>query len=274
VNSITEKRIINMPIPIYQVDAFTSAPFKGNPAGVCLLDRPMPDQWMQCVAMEMNLSETAFLLPEGEGYRLRWFTPAVEVDLCGHATLASAHILTEIGQLMPGGAAHFFSRSGLLIARLLADGMLELNFPIKPLEAAPAPDGLIEALGVQPVFVGKNVFDYLVEVYTETEVRQANPDMARLKQVPARGVIVTSRSEQYDFVSRFFAPQVGVAEDPVTGSAHCCLAPYWAGKLGKTELHAYQASLRGGELYLALEGERVLIRGRAVTIFRGELGDW
>jgi PhzF family phenazine biosynthesis protein len=149
------------------------------------------------------------------------------------------------------------------------DGMLELNFPAKPLEAAPAPDGLMEALGVQPVFIGKNVFDYLVEVESEQEVRQASPNMALLKQVPARGVIVTSRSAQYDFVSRFFAPQVGVAEDPVTGSAHCCLAPYWADKLGKTEFHAYQASPRGGELYLTLEGERVLIRGRAVTIFRG-----
>jgi PhzF family phenazine biosynthesis protein len=260
-----------MPIPIYQVDAFTNMPFKGNPAGVCLLDKPVPDDWMQCVAMEMNLSETAFLLPEGEGYRLRWFTPAVEVDLCGHATLASAHVLAEIGQILPGDSARFFSRSGLLTARLLTDGMLELDFPAKPLEAVPAPDGLIEALGVQPVFIGKNVFDYLVEVYTETEVRQANPDMARLKQVPARGVILTSRSDQYDFVSRFFAPQVGVAEDPVTGSAHCCLAPYWAEKLGKSEFQAYQASPRGGELRLTLDGERVLMRGRAVTVFRGEL---
>jgi PhzF family phenazine biosynthesis protein len=260
-----------MPIPIYQIDAFTSVPFKGNPAGVCLLQKSMPDEWMQCVAMEMNLSETAFLLPEGEGYRLRWFTPAVEVDLCGHATLASAHVLAETGQLLPGDKASFFTRSGLLTARSTGNGMIELNFPIKPLEPADPPAGLLEALGVTPVFVGKNIFDYLVEVESEREVRQAQPDFALLKQVPARGVILTSRSQQYDFVSRFFAPQVGVAEDPVTGSAHCCLAPYWAEKLGKQEFHAYQASPRGGELHLQLEGQRVIIQGRAVTVIRGQL---
>jgi len=262
-----------MPIPIYQVDAFTGVPFKGNPAGVCLLDDLMPDEWMQCVAMEMSLSETAFLLPEDDGYRLRWFTPAVEVDLCGHATLASAHVLAEIGKLHPGGVAHFFTRSGLLTASRTADGLIELNFPAKPLEAAAPPSGLIESLGVQPVFVGKNVFDYLVEVASEAEVRTANPDFALLKSVPARGVILTSRSDSYDFVSRFFAPQVGVPEDPVTGSAHCCLAPYWAEKLGKHEFHAYQASARGGELHLTLAGERVLIRGRAVTVFRGTVAE-
>jgi PhzF family phenazine biosynthesis protein len=260
-----------MPLQIYQVDAFTSVPFKGNPAGVCLLQKTMPDEWMQCVAMEMNLSETAFLLPEGEGYRLRWFTPAVEVDLCGHATLASAHVLAETSQLLPGDTARFFTRSGLLTARSTGDGLIELNFPIKPLEPAAPPAGLLEALGVKPVFVGKNIFDYLVEVESECEVRQAQPNFALLKQVPARGVILTSRSQQYDFVSRFFAPQVGVAEDPVTGSAHCCLAPYWAEKLGKQEFHAYQASPRGGELHLQLEGQRVTIQGRAVTVMRGEL---
>jgi PhzF family phenazine biosynthesis protein len=260
-----------MPLQIYQVDAFTSAPFKGNPAGVCLLQKAMPDKWMQCVAMEMNLSETAFLLPEDEGYRLRWFTPAVEVDLCGHATLASAHVLAETGQLLSGDTARFFTRSGLLTARSAGDGMIELNFPIKPLEPADPPAGLLEALGVKPIFVGKNIFDYLVEVESECEVRQAQPNFALLKQVPARGVILTSRSQQYDFVSRFFAPQVGVAEDPVTGSAHCCLAPYWAEKLGKQEFHAYQASPRGGELHLHLEGQRVTIQGRAVTVIRGEL---
>lgn len=260
-----------MSIPVFQVDAFTGIPFKGNPAGVCLLDEDMPDRWMQCVAMEMNLSETAFLLPEGEGHRLRWFTPLVEVDLCGHATLASAHVLAETGQLQPGGTAHFFTRSGLLTARLIGEGMIELNFPIKPLQAAPAPAGLLEALGVQPVFIGKNVFDYLVEVASETEVRAAQPDFERLKTVPARGVILTSRSDKHDFVSRFFAPQVGVSEDPVTGSAHCCLAPYWAEKLGKHTLNAYQASPRGGELDLVLQGERVLMRGRAVTVLRGWL---
>ncbi len=263
-----------MTIPIYQVDSFTSVPFKGNPAGVCLIEEPMPDAWMADVAKEMNLSETAFPLPEGDGYRLRWFTPAVEVDLCGHATLATAHILWETGRLAPDQTARFQSRSGLLTAACTADGWIEMNFPVKLVEQAPAPSGLIEALGVKPVFVGKNVFDYLVEVESEDEVRACEPDMAALKTIPARGVIVTSRGAsggEYDFISRFFAPQVGVPEDPVTGSAHSALTPYWAVKLGKKELFAYQASARGGELRLRLQGDRAIIAGQAVTVIRGEL---
>ena len=263
-----------MKIPIYQVDAFTKTPFHGNPAGVCFLSAPHPNQWMQCVAQEMNLSETAFLLPENDGYRLRWFTPAVEVDLCGHATLASAHVLWETGRLAGDKMAQFYSRSGLLTARLEGD-WIQLNFPVKRLELVTIPEELSTLLGVTPVFVGKNQFDYLVEVENEEILRSLQPDMTRLSQIPVRGVIVTcaATTPGYDFISRFFAPRVGVPEDPVTGSAHCCLTPYWAEKLHKQTLLAYQASARGGELHLRLEDDRVLISGQAVTIFQGELNN-
>ncbi len=263
-----------MTIPIYQVDSFSAAPFKGNPAGVCLIEEQKPDTWMANVAKEMNLSETAFPLPEGDSYRLRWFTPAVEVDLCGHATLATAHILWETGKLAPTQTARFQSRSGLLTAARTSDGWIEMDFPVKLVEPAEVPAGLIESLGVKPVFVGKNVFDYLVEVETEDEVRAAQPDMALLNSVRARGAILTSRGARggkYDFISRFFAPQVGVPEDPVTGSAHSALTPYWAGKLGKREMFAYQASARGGELRLRLQGDRAIIAGQAVTVIQGVL---
>jgi PhzF family phenazine biosynthesis protein len=227
---------------------------------------------MQSVATEMNLSETAFLLAEADGYRLRWFTPAVEVQLCGHATLASAHVLWETGGLAPDQEARFFTLSGLLTANRSGD-WIELNFPVKPVLEAEAPAGLVEALGVQPVTIGRSQFDYLVELETEEAVRGLTPDIARLKGVEARGIIVTSRSHsgRYDFVSRFFAPAVGVTEDPVTGSAHCALAPYWAEKLGKNEMLAYQASARGGEVRVKLNGERVLLGGKAVTVLQGEL---
>jgi PhzF family phenazine biosynthesis protein len=262
-----------MAIPLYQIDAFSSQPFRGNPAGVCLLETSKPDQWMQAVASEMNLSETAFLLPEQDGYRLRWFTPAVEVDLCGHATLASAHVLFEIEKLASQAEAHFYSRSGLLTARR-KDGWIELNFPSKPAETCELPAGLLEALNL-PHFttVVRNQFDYLVEVEHEDDVNTMHPDFGALKAVQTRGVIVTARSKgtEYDFVSRFFAPAVGVNEDPVTGSAHCCLAPYWAQKLGKTSFTAYQSSARGGMLRVKLEGERVVLSGQAVTVFRADL---
>jgi PhzF family phenazine biosynthesis protein len=264
-------------IPFYQVDAFTCEPFHGNPAAVCLLSEKRSDIWMQAVAQEMNLSETAFLLPEADGYRLRWFTPLVEVDLCGHATLASAHILFETSdanrqRLGRADTARFYTRSGLLTAKWV-EGWLELNFPIKPVEAVQPPEGLVEALGVSPNWVGKSLFDILVEVDDEMAVRQAKPDFALLKAVEARGVILTSRSStsEYDFISRFFAPRVGVNEDPVTGSAHCVLVPYWAQKLGKTEFTAYQASKRGGVLKLRLDDGRVIIAGQAVTVLCGEL---
>jgi PhzF family phenazine biosynthesis protein len=262
--------------PLFQVDAFTKKPFSGNPAAVCLLTVPQLDVWMQAVASEMNLSETAFLLPEADGYRLRWFTPLVEVDLCGHATLASAHILWEKGLLKPDQEARFFSRSGLLTARqtkFMGESWIELNFPIKPLDPAVAPQGLEEALGATALFIGRNQFDYLVEVENETEVRNLHPDFTRLSEIPARGVIVTSRADDpnIDFVSRFFAPRVGVNEDPVTGSAHCCLTPFWASRLGKNELDALQVSRRGGVLRVKLDGERVHIAGQAVTVLHGEL---
>ena len=261
-----------MSIPLYQVDAFTSQPFRGNPAGVCLLSQAEPDQWMQAVAQEMNLSETAFLLPENDGYRLRWFTPAAEVDLCGHATLASAHILWETGRLKSGEPACFYTRSGFLGASQHGD-CIELDFPATLAEACPPLTELNEILAVKPVYVGKNLFDYLVEVDNAEIVRQIRPDFARLKEIEVRGVIVTSRSDmaEYDFISRFFAPQVGVNEDPVTGSSHCCLGPYWGHKLGKRVMNAYQASARGGVLSVRLEDDRVLLGGQAVTVFKAEL---
>lgn len=266
-----------MPIPLFIADAFTARPFGGNPAAVCLLDAPRPDAWMQSVAVEMNLSETAFLLPEGDGFRLRWFTPAVEVSLCGHATLASAYILWETGGLRAGQVARFHTLSGLLTARQV-EGWIELDFPARHPEPAEAPAGLLAALGVQPVAVqvshGAHQGTYLLELADEAAVRSAAPDFAALKAIEsARAVIVTSRAQMpgYDFVSRFFAPRMGVPEDPVTGSAHTALAPYWAARLGKMEFHAYQASKRGGELRVALAEERVLIAGQAVTVTRGEL---
>ena len=261
-----------MSIPLYQVDAFTNQPFRGNPAGVCLLSQAKPDHWMQAVAQEMNLSETAFLLPENDGYRLRWFTPAVEVDLCGHATLASAHILWETGMLAGSQPARFFTRSGYLGASQNSD-WIELDFPAKLVEPCLPPPELAEILGVKPIYMGKNQFDYLVEVENAEIVRQTRPDFARLKEIDVRGVIVTSHSDtaEYDFISRFFAPRVGINEDPVTGSAHCCLGPYWGYKLGKQVMNAYQASARGGMLRVRLEGDRVLLGGQAVTVFKAEL---
>jgi PhzF family phenazine biosynthesis protein len=262
-----------MGIPLFLVDAFTAEPFAGNPAAVCLLDRPADAGWMQQVAAEMNLSETAFLVPRGGDYDLRWFTPAVEVDLCGHATLAGAHVLWETGRLRPDAAARFHTNSGLLAAARTPRG-IALDFPAQP--ARPCDEGveLAEALGVVPRFVGHNGTDYLVEVASEAEVRALRPDFALLAKLPpVRGVIVTGRADgpEYDFVSRFFAPAAGVPEDPVTGSAHCCLGPYWAGRLGKQELLGYQASRRGGAVGVRVRGDRVDLLGAAVTVLRGEL---
>ena len=255
---------------LFQIDAFTSEAFRGNPAAVCLLDRERDASWMQNVAAEMNLSETAFLLPMHDGYSLRWFTPAVEVALCGHATLASAHALWEEHGL---ASARFHTKSGVLTAERNGD-LIELDFPATLEEPSEAPPGLLESLGIDvPVYVGKNKFDYLVEVASEDIVRKLDPDHAQLRRIPVRGVIVTSSAtmEGAHFVSRFFAPGSGVDEDPVTGSAHCCLTPYWAARLGKEEMTAYQASQRGGFVYVQLAGDRVKLRGHAVTVLRGEL---
>jgi len=257
---------------LLQIDAFTDQPFRGNPAAVCLLDGERDSQWMQHVAAEMNLSETAFLLRRDDGWSLRWFTPAAEVDLCGHATLASAHALW--GEKLDDSAVlRFHTRSGLLTASRSGE-WIELDFPAKREETVDTPPGLLEALGVRDaVHVGRNQFDYLVELPSEDDVRALTPDHAALRTLGARGVIVTSRGAngKYDFVSRFFAPGVGIDEDPVTGSAHTCLAPYWSPRLGKNDFVAYQASARGGMLRVRLDGERVKLGGRAVTVLRGEL---
>ncbi|HVG23426.1 MAG TPA: PhzF family phenazine biosynthesis protein [Thermoanaerobaculia bacterium] len=253
---------------LYQIDAFTQEAFRGNPAAVCLLDAERDAAWMQNVAAEMNLSETAFLLPRGDEWSLRWFTPAVEVALCGHATLASAHALYEERGLT---AARFQTLGGLLTTERSGD-WIEMDFPAKPTTASDPPAGLLESLGVRDaLYVGRNQFDYVVEVANEEEVRALQPDHARLRTIPVRGAIVTSRGREHDFVSRFFGPAVGVDEDPVTGSAHCALTPYWAAKLGKDAMTAYQASKRGGIVRVRLAGDRVKLGGQAVTVLRGEL---
>jgi PhzF family phenazine biosynthesis protein len=257
---------------ITQVDAFTDRPFAGNPAAVCILKEAVDEQWMQTVAREMNLSETAFLYRHEGDFNLRWFTPSVEVALCGHATLASAHVLWEDGHLAPTQQARFQTKSGLLTAELKGD-WIELDFPAVRVESANPPPGLVEALGVRARYVGKNEFDYLVEAESEEAVRNATPDHTRLRQVQTRGVILTSRSAspQFDFVSRFFAPGSGIDEDPVTGSAHCALGPYWEKCLQKAEFVAYQASARGGVVRVRVEGSRINLAGQAVTVLRGEL---
>ncbi len=258
--------------PIIQVDAFTDKPFFGNPAAVCILDDVKDDRWMQNVAREMNLSETAFLNRRADGFDLRWFTPLVEVDLCGHATLAAAHVLWEDKHLAETEEARFHTRSGLLRARL-REGWIEMDFPAEPETRAPAPPGLEAALGVIPEYVGKNRFDYLIEIESENELRSLKPDVASLKAIPARGFIVTARSinKKYDFISRFFAPSVGIEEDPVTDSAHCCLGPYWQKRLKQYQFYAFQASARGGEIHVRVGAERVMLSGKAITVMHGDL---
>jgi PhzF family phenazine biosynthesis protein len=258
---------------LFQIDAFADAPFTGNPAAVCLLDGAGVDEkWMQDVAAEMNLSETAFVRREDGDWSLRWFSPTVEIALCGHATLATAHALLEEGLLATGDTAKFHTKSGVLTAKHEGE-LIELDFPATVAQPSPPPDGLIEALGTQPVRVSLNQFDYLVEMANEDDVRSLIPDFAMLRRIQVRGVIVTSRASTpgFDFVSRFFAPGSGIDEDPVTGSSHCALAPYWAPRLGKTAFMAYQASPRGGVLRVTLAGDRVRMAGRAVTVLRGEL---
>ena len=279
-----------MPLPLFIVDAFTPRPFAGNPAAVCLLDSPTDADWMQRVAAEMNLSETAFVVARGDGsHDLRWFTPLAEVDLCGHATLASAHVLWERRMLGAGAAARFHTRSGLLVCER-RERWIEMDLPALPPVACDAPDGLLEALRLaSPRWVGLSRFDVLVVVEDEDAVRAVAPDFAALRHTQARGVIVSSLGRQHaqrepddaadvDFVSRYFAPRVGIDEDPVTGSAHCVLGPYWAEQLERGTLTARQLSARGGELRLQVGGfddevpaGRVRLSGRAVTVLRGEL---
>jgi PhzF family phenazine biosynthesis protein len=260
------------PLDLYHVDAFTDRAFGGNPAAVCFLDGPREARWMQDVAREMSLSATAFLQTAGEGFHLRWFTPSVELELCGHATLASTHVLWETGRLGAEETARLQTRSGALTAERRGE-WIELDFPARRVEAAEPPVGLLAALGVEPAFVGRIQDDYLLEVASEDEVRALAPDFPALRSLPLRGVIVTARGSggAFDCVSRFFAPGVGLDEDPVTGSAHCALGPYWTSRLGKEELLACQASARGGVMRVRVVGERVRLGGQAVTVLQGRL---
>jgi PhzF family phenazine biosynthesis protein len=257
-----------MSIRIVTVDAFTDVTFAGNPAAVCVLQEPRSEDWLRNVAREMNLSETAFLTPQNGEFGLRWLTPAVEVDLCGHATLASAHVLWEDGHLPSGKQARFHTRSGLLTADARGD-WIEMNFPVKSAVVTEPPEGLLASLGVtSPRFVGKNQFDYLIEIESDEQLRALDPDHTVLRKISVRGVIVTARSSdpKFDFISRFFAPGSGIDEDPVTGSAHAALGPYWAPKLGKREMTGYQASKRGGVVRVRMDGDRVILGGQAVTV--------
>jgi PhzF family phenazine biosynthesis protein len=258
--------------PFTQVDAFTNQPFAGNPAAVCVLSSPADPVWMQQVAREMNLAETAFLVRRPDGYDLRWFTPTTEVDLCGHATLASAHVLWEDGHVPAHQPVPFHTRSGVLTATKERD-LIWLDFPATPPEPAVIDARLARSLGTAIHYLGRTAFDYLVELESESRVRELAPDHSVLALLPVRGVIVTARSQggDYDFVSRFFAPQSGVAEDPVTGSAHCGLGPFWGARMGKNQLGGYQASARGGTVMVRLDGDRVRLGGKAVTVLRGEL---
>jgi PhzF family phenazine biosynthesis protein len=259
-------------IRCYQVDAFTDHPFSGNPAAVCLLKDEADPMWMQAVAAEMNLSETAFVRRCEGGFALRWFTPTIEVDLCGHATLASAHILWSEGAVPAAEIIQFHTRSGVLTC-VRNQKSIELDFPATPPHTIEPPAGLLDALGVSSALVRKAKFDYLVLLESEQDLRSLAPDFRKLIQLDTRGVIVTSPSDdpRFDFVSRFFAPAAGVDEDPVTGSAHCCLGPFWATRLGKTELIGFQASARGGTVKVRVAGDRVILGGQAVTVWRGEL---
>lgn len=263
-------------IRLFQVDAFTDTPFKGNPAGVCILNEARAEEWMLKVAAEMNLSETAFVQPMAKGYSLRWFTPKTEVSLCGHATLATAHILFEEGLLKKTEEAIFQTKSGILRAKWRTDS-IELDFPSKEITPTEGNPDLNKALSISPAFTGVNARAngklYRLEVASQGIVEELEPDFAQLSKADARAVIVTSRSYSgaYDFVSRFFAPAIGINEDPVTGSSHCYLTPYWAAKLGKKQLTGYQASRRTGVIVCRWEGDRVLLSGKAVTIFRAEL---
>lgn len=259
-------------IPTWQVDAFTNRPFGGNPACVCWLEDAADAKWMQNVAAEMNLAETAFVRRIENGYELRWFTPTVEVDLCGHATLASAHALWSAGIVADGTPIPFHTRSGVLTCTRNGE-FIELDFPATLANQIEEPIGLANALGAKPSETLQSKFDFLAVYDSAATVRGLKPDFRALGQFPVRGVIATAISDdpQYDFVARFFGPASGIDEDPATGSAYCSLLPYWAARLKKTEMTAYQASARGGVLRLRLNNDRVILGGQAVTIWQGEL---
>ena len=257
-----------MKLKQYQIDAFTTRPFEGNPAAVCPLDTWLDDSTLQAIAEENNVSETAFFVPEGKGYRLRWFTPVTEVDLCGHATLASAHVLFEHLR-HPSDSVTFHTRSGELTV-VRRDALLEMNFPLSTPQPCEAPAALLEGIGIAPVET-LAAEDYFLVYPDEATVRGLRPDMPKLREIGLRGVIATAAGDEVDCVSRFFAPKFGVGEDPVTGSAHCQLAPYWADRLGKNLLQARQISKRGGSLICEVKDGRVLISGQAVTFLEGEI---
>ncbi|MEJ2296919.1 MAG: PhzF family phenazine biosynthesis protein [Woeseiaceae bacterium] len=259
-------------IRLLHIDAFTDQAFSGNPAAVCLLDDARETAWMQSVAAEMNLSETAFVRPQEDGFALRWFTPKAEVDLCGHATLAAAHALWTTASADADQSIRFHTRSGLLECSRQGT-MVTMDFPATPVEKPEDPKKLTSALGIEPSFAGASKFDLLAVVQSEDVLRALKPDMAALRAMPVRGVIVTCRADDaaFDFVSRFFAPGVGVDEDPVTGSAHCCLGPFWSRRLGRDELLAFQASPRGGVVAVQVAGDRVILGGQAVTVLDGHL---
>lgn len=259
-------------IPLHWIDAFTSERFAGNPAPVCLLPEVRPDRWLQAVARELNQAETAFLRAEADGFELRWFTPSVEMDLCGHATIASAHFLWHQGHLRPEERARFRTRSGVLTAAREAE-WITLDFPSTPPAPCDAPTGLLEALGLERAEILRSKFDYFVVVDEPGKLKTLAPDLRALRSIETRGVIVTAQSDQpnADFLSRFFAPRVGVDEDPVTGSAHCALAPYWAARLGRAALVGRQLSPRGGTVRVQDAGDRVLLGGQAVTVMVGTL---
>jgi len=259
-----------MKIPIYQVDAFTSEVFSGNPAAVCLLDTWIDDERLQSIAAENNLSETAFLVQTDNGFDLRWFTPMTEVALCGHATLASAFVL-QVCRNWPEDTIRFQTRQSGQLVVTKRDDFLDMDFPARPASAQNLPNGLKEALGVTPEKTFGSAEDLMVVLGSESAVRKVRPDFTALERIACRGTIITARGDRSDFVSRFFAPRVGVREDPVTGSAHCVLIPYWAAVLGKNDLHAFQVSKRGGELFCAQAGDRVSISGKAVLYLEGSI---
>jgi PhzF family phenazine biosynthesis protein len=269
-----------MKLKIQTVDAFTQKPFSGNPAGVCILNDIIPDSLMQNIAFEMNLAETAFVVkkPDDDGYSLRWFTPSSEIDLCGHATLASAHIMWQDGVEPRTETINFHTRSGLLTAKNSNGGII-LDFPAVPQKEIEYPPELITSIGgAKPKYVGMTKWNYLIELEDENAVLNAKPDFNLMLKLPGWGTMITAQAspngygkEGYDFVSRFFAPEKGVPEDPVTGSAHCALGPYWQQRLGKDNFKAYQASERGGTVGVKVIGERIMLSGTGVTVMQGEI---
>lgn len=254
------------------INAFASEPFSGNPAAVCILERDIEDDLKQQIAMEINLSETAFVVSGEDGFNLRWFTPLTEVDLCGHATLAAAHIIWEEDIVKSNEIIKFFTRSGEIGVKM-EDGLISMGFPTEPVIPVENTEEVAKCINSQILYAARNRFDYLLEIATEDELKRLVPDFSAISGLDSRGLIVTCRSDSgdWDFASRFFAPRVGINEDPVTGSAHCALGPYWSSKLGKIDLTGFQASQRGGLVYVKIKEKKVILGGKAVTVMQGNL---